>query len=55
MTRLSFTFAIAIALMGMFASFAGSASAKPQGVTAGQCILDDGYNRYRPCSGADGS
>jgi hypothetical protein len=55
MTRLSFTFAIAIALMGMFGSFAGSASAKPQGVTTGQCILDDGYNRYRPCSGADGS
>jgi hypothetical protein len=55
MTRLSFAFAIAIALTGMFASFAGSASAKPHGLTTGQCILDDGYNRYRPCSGADGS
>jgi hypothetical protein len=54
MTRLSFALALAIALTGMFASF-GSASAKPHGVTAGQCILDDGYNRYRPCSGADGS
>jgi hypothetical protein len=50
-----FTFAIAIALVSMFCPFVGSASAKPHGLTAGECILDDGYNRYRPCSGADGS
>ena len=51
-------FAILTAALAVVATIAGSfvstASAKPN-FPAGECVLDDGYNRLRPCSGGDGS
>jgi hypothetical protein len=55
MTRKLATLTAALALIvGLGVAFAGSASAKPN-FPAGECVLDDGYNRIRPCSGGDGS
>jgi hypothetical protein len=55
MTRKLTTLAAALALIvGLGTAFASSASAKPN-FPAGECVTDDGYNRLRPCSGADGA
>ena len=54
MTRIFVSFAIALAILAATA-VTHSASAKPGWANGNECVLDDGYNRYRPCSGADGS
>jgi hypothetical protein len=50
MTRL-FGLAIALSLLTSIAGFVGTASAQPSWAAPGECFLDDGYNRYRTCSG----
>jgi hypothetical protein len=55
MTRMFSTFAVALAVAAALATgFVSSATAKPN-LPPGECVLDDGYNRFRPCSGGDGS
>lgn len=55
MTRMFSTFAVALAVVAALGTgFVSSASAKPN-LPAGECQTDDGYNRFRPCSGADGA
>ncbi len=55
MRSLFLSFALATALLGALGGFMTSASAKPSWVDPSACILDDGYNRYRPCGGGEGS
>ena len=50
MTRLFLTLALAVALTGAVGSFFNSASARPFGTAAVECVTDEGNGRYRLCS-----
>lgn len=54
MTRL-LALAIAIALLSSASGFVRFASAQPTWAAPGECVLDDGYNRLRTCSGGSGN
>jgi hypothetical protein len=55
MTRKIATLTAALAFAAALGTgFVSSASAKPN-LPAQECTTDDGYNRFRPCSGADGA
>ena len=47
--------AIAIALLCSASGFVRVASAQPSWAAPDECVLDDGYNRFRPCSGGSGN
>jgi hypothetical protein len=49
-----FGLAVALALFAAVGNVIGTASAQPTWAAPGECVLDDGYNRYRPCNGGDG-
>jgi len=51
MTRL-FALAFALALLSSVGGFVTAASAQPTWAGPGECVFDDGYNRYRTCSGS---
>ncbi len=53
MTRF-FGVALALALIGALGASIGTASAKPGWATS-ECLIDDGYHSYRPCSSGDGA
>jgi hypothetical protein len=48
-------FAVALALIAALGAPISSASARPGWASPNECLLDDGYNRYRPCNSGDGA
>lgn len=48
-----FGISVALALLGAFGGSVSPVSAKPFW-TGETCLIDDGYNRYRPCNSGDG-